>query len=93
MTNSEIVLDTVCKITGISKKKVMSRLRLWPLVEARWLFILVTSRRGYSDQQIAWALGRTRTTILKARKKAEDYITVSCIFADKYNKIMNICLK
>lgn len=87
MTDSEIVMDIVSKVTGISKKKMLSKLRQWPVVEARMLYMLFCSRKGYTDQQIAWALSRNRTTVLKSRVKAEDYLKVSRVFAEKYNKI------
>lgn len=83
-------MDIVCKVTGISKKKLLSRLRLWPVVEARMLYMLFCSRKGYNDQQIAWALDRDRTTVLKSRKTAEGYIKLNRGFEEKYNKISEI---
>ena len=90
MQDSEIVLDAVYRVTGISKTKMRSRSRLWPIVEARMLFVLFFARLGQDDQQTAWVLDRDRTTILNARHKAEEYIGISKAFNDKFNKIKEI---
>lgn len=87
MHDSEHVFDAVCKTSGISKEKMLSRSRLWPVVEARMLFVLCASRHGHGDDRIAWALRRDRTTIVKARHNAEDYLSISNIFAEKYDKV------
>lgn len=83
-------MDAVNRVTGISRTKMLSRSRLWPIVEARMLFVLQLSRLGHDDQQTALALERDRTTILNARHKAEDYISISRAFNDKFNKIKEI---
>lgn len=90
MQDSEIVFDTVYRVTGVSKNKILSRSRLWPIVEARMLFVLFFARRGQDDQHTAWVLSRDRTTILNARHKAEEYISISKSFLDKFNKIKRI---
>lgn len=90
MQDSEIVLDAVYRVTGISKTKMLSRSRLWPIVEARMLFVPFFARLGQDDQQTAWVLDRDRTTILNARHKAEEYIGISKAFNDKFNKIKEI---
>lgn len=90
MQDSEIVLNAVYRVTGVSKTKILSRSRLWPIVEARMLFVLIFARLGQDDQQTAWMLDRDRTTILNARHKAEDYIEISKSFSDKFNKIKEI---
>lgn len=89
MTDSEKVLKAVCKVTGICKTKLLSRSRLWPIVEARLLLILFLSRTGYNDQRIAWIINRDRTTVLKGRHTAEDYIIVSSSFEQKFQKVAN----
>ncbi len=90
MQDSEIVLDAICRITGVSKTKILSRSRLWPIVEARMLFVLFFARLGQNDQMTAFMLDRDRTTILNARHKAEDYIGISKSFLDKFNKLKEI---
>ncbi len=87
MSISEIIFEAVSKTTGVSKTKMLSRSRLWPVAEARMLFILFCARLGYDDQSTAWDLHRNRTTILSIRHRAEDYIGISKSFRDKYNKI------
>lgn len=90
MQDYEIVYDAIYRVTGISKTKMRSRARLWPIVEARMLFVLFFDRRGHKDLATAWELGRDRTTILNARHKAEEYIGISKAFNDKFNKIKEI---
>lgn len=90
MKDSEIVLDAIVRCTGISKDNILSRSRVWPIVEARMLFILFLSRIGQDDQRTAEQLNRDRTTILKIRHQAEDYISVSKTFCDKYNNLKAI---
>lgn len=51
------------------------------------LFVLFLARRGHDDQKIAMALERNRTSILKARHTAEDYIKVCSSFFDKFQKV------
>lgn len=87
MPDSEIVFAAVYNVTGVSKTKMLSRSRLWPAVEARMLFVLFCARLGQDDQTTAWSLQRDRTTILSARHKAEDYISISKSFSDKFNKL------
>lgn len=90
MKDSDIVLNAVYRVTGVTKNKMQSRSRLWPLVEARMLFVLFSARLGQDDQWTAWVLGRERTTILNARHKAERYIGLSKTFSDKFNKVKEI---
>lgn len=87
MKETENIMDAVTKVTGICKRKMLSRSRLWPIVEARMLFVLFMSRTGHIDEVTASALGRNRTTILKTRHTAESYVTVSKSFQDKYAKL------
>lgn len=86
----EIVYDAIYRVTGISRTKMRSRSHLWPIVEARMLFVLFFARFGHADQSTAEELGRDRTTILNARHKAEGYISISKSFKDKFNKIKEI---
>lgn len=90
MSDSEIVLNAVSRVTGVSKTKMLSRSRLWPIVEARMLFVLFFAHLGLDDQKTAYMLNRDRTTILNARHRAEDYIGISKTFLEKFNKIKEI---
>ena len=87
MQDFEHAFNAVYTVTGICRTKVRSRSRTWPIQEARMLFVLFLARRGHDDQKIAMALDRNRTTILKARHTAEDYIKVSSSFFDKFQKV------
>ena len=90
MTEFENTFNAVYKVTGICRTKVRSRSRTWPIQEARMLFVLFLARRGHDDQRIAWALERNRTTVLKARHTAEDYIKVSSSFFDKFQNVSKV---
>ena len=69
---------------------MLSRSRLWPIVEARMLFILFQSRRGITDEKIAWALGRKRPSIVKSRHAAVNYIGYSRTFKEKFSKLEKV---
>ena len=84
------VLDAVAKVTGISKEKMLSSSRLWPLVEARMLVILMMHRLGCIDSTIALALHRDRSPICSSRGKARVQLEYSKSFRDKYLKIKDI---
>lgn len=90
MSDYEITFNAVHKVTGISKTKICSRSRVWPVHEARMLFVLWLSRQGHDDQRLAWTLDRNRSTICKTRSYAEDYIKISSSFHDKYKKIAKL---
>lgn len=90
MSESEIILNAVCHVTGIPKSAMIARSRKWPVVEARLLLILFYSRLGLDDFQTACELKRDRTTILKARHTAEGYISNSKSFQNKFNRIKEI---
>lgn len=84
------VFRAVHHVTGVTKAKITSRSRRWPIVEARMLVVLLLSRLGYDDLKIALAIERNRTTILKSRHHAEDYLSVSAIFRYKFLKISEL---
>ena len=90
MSKTEMIFAAVARVTGVSKNKMLSRSRSWPEVEARMLFVLLCASFGQDDQTTAWTLQRDRTTILNSRHKAEEYISISKSFKDKYNKIKEI---
>ena len=87
MYDYDNAFNAVARITGISKRKILSAARIWKIHEARMLFVLLISRLGREDNKIALVLNRSRTTILKTRHKAEEYMTVSRTFSDKFNQI------
>ncbi len=82
----DLTFEAVAYASGICKRKMLSRSRLWPIVEARMLFIMLACRNGATDQSMAWLLNRSRTTVLKARRNAESYIKISKTFNEKYLK-------
>lgn len=90
MSEFEIILNAVCRVTGISKSAIVGGSRTWPVVEARLLLVLFYSRLGLDDFKAACELKRDRTTILKARHTAEGYISNSKSFQNKFNRIKEI---
>lgn len=86
MDNKEIAIVAVSHVTGISKSRILSSSREWPLVEARQLITLVLSKVGYTDESIGLALNRKRPTVLKSRHRAEGYMAVSALFREKFDK-------
>lgn len=87
---SDTVFDAVTKVTGISHTRLLSDSRLWPVVEARMLSVLVLNRLGLVDTKIAWMLNRGRSSICKSRHVAEEFLSVSKTFQDKFNKVQTI---
>ncbi len=81
------VFAAVHLVTGIYRGRIVSRKRPWPVMEARMLFILAMSRSGASDDRIAAALKRNRSTITKSRNSAESYLAHSVAFSEKLSKI------
>lgn len=88
--SSDTVFDAVTKVTGISRPRLLSESRLWPVVEARMLSAIVLNRLGLVDTKIAWMLNRGRSTICKSRHTGEDLLSVSKTFQDKFNKVQTI---
>jgi len=86
MDNKEIAIVAVSHVTGISKYRILSPSREWPLVEARQLVTLVLSTDGYNDESIGYALKRGRCAILKSRHNAKGYMAVSALFREKFDK-------
>ncbi len=87
MPEIENIMKAVTKVTGICKRKIMSRSRMWPIVEARMIYVLCASRT-IADVYIAASLGRNRTTVVKTRKNALSYMSVCKTFRDKYAKAL-----
>lgn len=86
MTNHELVIHSVSKVTGVPMKKILSRSREWPIVEARRLVVLILCEEGITDGIIALIIKRCRANVLKIRHVATDYRDVSKVFNDKYLK-------
>lgn len=90
MQDYEYVLNAIHSVTGISAAKILSPSRKWPVVEARMLFVLFTSRRGMRDEKIGFIINRHRTTVHFIRHRGEDYIDISKAFSDKYFNVKEI---
>lgn len=87
MIDFDNAFRSVTSVTGISRTKILSPSRVWEIQEARMLFVLLNSRLGQPDSTIALVLKRNRTTVLKSRHAAEEYITISRSFSEKFTKI------
>lgn len=86
MTDIEIAIKVVGKITGIPSKTILSKNRTHSVVEGRMLIILLLKGDGKSDELIGWMLKRSRVAILGMRNVATDLLTYSKSFRDKYQK-------
>lgn len=86
MDNSEIAINVVSKVTGVSPKAILSPSRKFKVVECRMLVVLLLKRDGLSDESISWSLNRGRVTILHSRRVAEDTLDYSKTFREKFNK-------
>lgn len=87
---SDALFDAVAKVTGISRKRLLSESRLWPVVEARMLSALTLSRLGLVDIKIACILNRGRASICKSRHAGENLLAVSKTFQTKFQKLQTI---
>lgn len=90
MTDHEIAIHSVSRITGVSTSRILSRSREWPVVEARRIVVLILHEEGLPDLTISYVLRRGRGAILKIRHVATDYRDVSKVFNDKYLKSKNL---
>jgi len=86
MTNNEIAIAVVSRITGVAKSRILSPSRVWPAVEARMLIVLLLHYDGATDEAISWVLNRKRGAILKSRHHAFDSLEFSKVFRDKFNR-------
>lgn len=86
MDNSEIAINVVSKMTGVSTKAILSPSRKFKVVECRMLVVLLLKGEGVSDEAIGWSLNRGRVTILHSRRVAEDTLDYSKTFRDKFTK-------
>ena len=90
MSNNEIAIAVVSKVTGVSKSHILSPSREWPAVEARQLIVLLLYYDGATDESISWVLNRKRGAILKSRHNALNTLDVSKVFKDKFNRIKSM---
>lgn len=90
MTNSELAILAVSKVTTVPKSIILSATRIWPAVEARQLVILLLSNDRAPDGAIALTLNRGRCSILKSRHNAVEHLRYSTLFRHKYNKCMEL---
>lgn len=87
---SDVLFDAVTQVTGVSRKRLLSESRLWPVVEARMLSALMLSRLGLVDIKIAWILNRGRASICKSRHASQNLLDVSKTFQTKFKKLETI---
>ena len=90
MTNPELAINSVAKVTGVSPKRIVSRSREWTVVEARRLVVLILHSDGMSDLPISLVLNRVRPAGLKMRHVATDYLDMSKVFNEKFLKAKGI---
>lgn len=90
MTNNEIAISVVSKVTGVAKSTILSSSRVWPAVEARMLIVLVLSYDGATDEATSWVLNRKRGAILKARHSALNALELSKVFREKFNRVKSM---
>lgn len=88
--SSDTFFEAVAKVTGISRTRLLSDSRLWPVVEARMLSAIALNRLGLVDEKIATMLNRGRSTMCKSRHAGEDLLQVSKTFKDKFQKLQTI---
>lgn len=90
MDNFELAIYAASKASGVPKRTIASRSRKFRAVEARMLVILLLKADGHSDLSIGWCLSRSRVTILHSGRVANDTLSYSKAFRDKYNKAHEI---
>lgn len=84
------VIDAVAKVTGVSRKRILSGSRLWPVVESRMISVLVFNSLGLVDIKIAYLLKRGRSSVCKSRHTAQNLLEYSKTFQDKFGKVQSI---
>lgn len=84
------VLDAVANVTGISRKSILSDSRLWPVVEARMISILVFNSLGLHDMKIGRILNRGRSSVCKSRHTAQKLLEYSKTFQGNLQKVQSI---
>lgn len=87
---ADTVLNAVTRVTGVSGKRIRSESRLWPVLEARMITVLVLSSLGLADIKIAWIIKRGRSTVCKSRHSAQNLLEYSRTFRDRLRKVQSI---
>lgn len=87
MSDNELAISVVSKVTGVPKSTILSPCRQWPAVEARMLIVLLLSHDGATDDSTSWVLHRKRGAILKSRHNALNTMDISKVFRDKFNRV------
>lgn len=86
MTDNEIAIKVVSKVTGLTATKILSASRKWPEVEARMLIIRLLFEDGLKDEHISCSLKRCRIAIYRARQRASEWLSLSMAFRMKYDR-------
>lgn len=84
------VLAAVTKVTGVSRPRILSDSRKWPVTEARMLACVTLFSLGLPDYKIAMIIKRQRSTACKSRHAAARLIGYSKSFRTKLQQIQTI---
>lgn len=87
MTTAKKIIEAVCKESSLRESQLLSPSRIFPLVAARMLVILLLERRGYTDERIGWILNRARVTITSLRSKSHDELDTNPSFRHRYETL------
>lgn len=87
MLNPDIVLDAVCAESGLTRRQLRSASRLYRIVAARMLVMLLLYREGYHDSRIAFLLDRARCTVTLQRHRAMGYLATDKLFLKRYESL------
>ena len=87
MVKPDKLLEAVSHVTQLPESEIVSPSRMWPLVQARMLFVLYASRNGCRDSFSTSPLHRARPTIFAIRRSARNYIAMSVSFQERYNQV------
>lgn len=87
MTNYEKWLEIVSDVTRVSPRRILMRYGRQKQVEARQLYILLLSRKGFSPARIAIITERALNCVYACRHHAEWLYGFSTVFKMKYDKI------
>ena len=68
MSQSQIIIDTVCRVCKVSVSKLLSHIRTGPVYEARMLAVRFLEADGNTHETISWILNRTRPSITYTSK-------------------------
>lgn len=68
MSQSQIIINTVCRVCQVSVSKLLSPLRTGPVYMARMLAVRFLEANGETHETISWILNRTRPSITYTSK-------------------------